>query len=246
MGNTKTAIEWTDCTWNPVTGCDKVSAGCANCYAEAIANRFKGTKGFPDGFALTLKPNRLNDNFGKGIKKIFVNSMSDIFHEKIPLIYIEQIFESIRKKPQHIFQILTKRHQRLVELAPSLTWHKNIWMGVSVENQKYIERIEYLKKVPASVKFLSCEPLLGPLDMNLTGIDWVIVGGESGSNHRLMQSEWVEGIHEQCINYGVPFFFKQWGGSTPKKNGRTFQGKYWDEMPRAWYTHLEQYKNLIK
>ena len=224
MGNTKTGIEWTDYTWNPVTGCNKVSAGCANCYAEAIANRFKDTKGFPDGFALTLKPNRLNDKFGqKGIKKIFVNSMSDIFHEKIPLSYIEQIFENIRKNPQHIFQILTKRHERLVELAPSLTWHQNIWMGVSVENQKYIERIDCLKQVPAAVKFLSCEPLLGPLDMNLTGIDWVIVGGESGYNHRLIKNEWVEDIHEQCIRYDVPFFFKQWEVVPLKKTGGHFK-----------------------
>ena len=251
MGNTKTAIEWTDQSWNPVTGCNKVSPGCANCYAEVITKRFTDT--FSNGFSLTMIEDRLKNpsgksikTFGKGIKKIFVNSMGDVFHKKVTLDFIQEIFRVIEKNPQHIFQILTKRHQRLVELAPSLTWHKNIWMGVSVENQKYIKRIEYLKKVPASVKFLSCEPLLGPLDMNLTGIDWVIVGGESGSNHRLMQSEWVEDIHEQCINYGVPFFFKQWGGSTPKKNGRTFQGKYWDEMPRAWYTHLEQYKNLIK
>ena len=246
MGNKQTGIEWTDYTWNPVTGCNKVSAGCANCYAEAIANRFKGTRGFPNGFALTLKPNRLNDKFGPGIKKIFVNSMSDIFHEKIPISYIEQIFENIRKNPQHIFQILTKRHKRLVELAPSLTWHNNIWVGVSVESQQYVERIQSLKQVTAAVKFLSCEPLLGNLEMNLAGIDWVIVGGESGSTHHLIQSKWVEGIHEQCINYDVPFFFKQWGGSTPKKYGRTFQGKHWDEMPKAWYAHLEQYKHLIK
>lgn len=239
MASTQTGIEWTDRTWNPTTGCTKVSPGCTHCYAEALTKRFHTN--FPTGFELTLHSERLN--YPKSWRKpsrIFVNSMSDLFHEKVPLEFLQQVFNVIGETPWHIYQILTKRHERLLELAPQLDWHENIWMGVSVENQNYVHRIDYLRQVPATVRFLSCEPLLGALEMDLTGVHWVIVGGESGLKHRSIQLEWVKKIQEQCQDAGVAFFFKQWGGRTPKAGGRLLDGQIWDEMPAAWDQYLQQ------
>ena len=230
MASTKTSIEWTDKTWNPATGCTKVSPGCLHCYAEAITKRFNHQ--FPQGFALKLYPERLQQPLSwRKPSRIFVNSMSDLFHEDIPLPFLKQIFEVIAQTLQHTYQILTKRPERVLELSSQLDWHDNIWLGVSVENQSYAHRIDYLRQIPAQVRFLSCEPLLGLLELDLTDIDWVIVGGESGNNYRPMKSEWVEKIHQQCQGADIPFFFKQWGGRTSQTGGRVFQGKTWSEMP---------------
>lgn len=230
VSESRTGIEWTDRTWNPLTGCTKVSPGCAHCYAEAVTQRFHTN--FPDGFKLTLHPERLSAPLKwRKPSRVFVNSMSDLFHKDVPLEFIQQVFDTIGQTPQHTYQILTKRHERLLELAPQLTWHQNIWMGVSVENQDYVERVDRLRKVPAKVRFLSCEPLLGPLDLDLTDIHWVIVGGESGNKHRPIKAEWVENIRDRCQETGVAFFFKQWGGRTSKANGRLLNGRVWDEMP---------------
>lgn len=230
MSSIKTGIEWTDRTWNPTTGCTKISPGCAHCYAEALTKRFHTN--YPNGFDLTLHPHRLPEPLKwRKPSRIFVNSMSDLFHKDVPLGFIQEVFSVIEQTPWHTYQILTKRHERLLELAPELTWHENIWMGVSVENQDYVQRVNYLRQVPANVRFLSCEPLLAPLDLDLTDIHWVIVGGESGNKHRPMESEWVETIRDQCYVAGVPFFFKQWGGKTPKKNGRLLGDRTWDEFP---------------
>lgn len=241
MANNKTGIEWTERTWNPTTGCDKVSPGCAHCYAEAITKRF--TNNFPEGFTLKLHPERLKQPLSwRTPKRVFVNSMSDIFHEDVDLDFIKQVFKIIGKTPWHIYQVLTKRHERLVELAPQLEWHENIWMGVSVESQNYVHRVDYLRQVPANVRFLSCEPLLGDLQLNLIDINWVIVGGESGNKYRPMKEEWVKGIYEQCQAADVAFFFKQWGGRTPKTLGRIFNGKVWDEMPEVWHKHQKKWR----
>ncbi len=232
MSSTKTGIEWTDRTWNPTTGCDKVSPGCTHCYAELLTKRFHTN--FPNGFDVTLHYDRLTQpRRWKKPCRIFVNSMSDLFHDEIPFSFIEEVFYQMEQTPRHIYQILTKRHERLLELASKLKWTDNIWMGVSVENQNYMERVDVLRRVPAKVRFLSCEPLLGPLLLDLTegGIHWVIVGGESGQKCRSMRPEWVQSIHEQCKYAEVPFFFKQWGGRTPKANGRLLNGRIYDEMP---------------
>ncbi|WP_373537718.1 DUF5131 family protein [Microcoleus sp.] len=232
MSSINTGIEWTDRTWNPTTGCDKVSPGCTHCYAEALTKRFHTN--FPNGFDLTLHRNRLEEpKRWKKPSRIFVNSMSDLFHEEVPIDFLKEVFEVMRKTPHHIYQILTKRDKRLVELAPQLEWSDNIWMGVSVENQNYVHRVDSLRQVDAKVRFLSCEPLLGPLQLDLTGIHWVIVGGESGQKHRPMQVEWAQSIRDQCQEAGVAFFFKQWGGRTPKAAGRILDDKIWDEMPKA-------------
>ncbi len=181
---------------------------------------------------MTLHENRLEGpTHWRKPSRIFVNSMSDLFHKDVPIEFLEKVFDVMGKTPQHTYQILTKRHQRLVELVPELEWHKNIWMGVSVENQNYVNRIDCLRQVPAKVRFLSCEPLLGPLELDLTDIHWVIVGGESGAKHRPIKEEWVRSIQEQCQDAGVAFFFKQWGGRTPKTGGRLLDGKVWDKMP---------------
>ena len=244
MSSTNTGIEWTDKTWNPTTGCDKVSPGCRYCYAEALTERF--SQQFPQGFKLTLHPERLEQpKHWRTPSRIFVNSMSDLFHKDLPLSYIQQIFSIMRDTPWHIYQILTKRDQRLVELAPQLEWTENIWVGVSVENQKYTSRIDALRQVPATVRFLSCEPLLGPLSLELQGIDWVIVGGESGFKHRPVKPEWVRGIMQQTQDAQVAFFFKQWGGRYSKAGGRILDGKTWDEMPDAWYRHLVKWRNKL-
>lgn len=243
MSSINTGIEWTDRTWNPTTGCTKISPGCTHCYAEALTKRFHTN--FPNGFNVTLYPERLTEPLKwRKPSRIFVNSMSDLFHEDIPLDFIQEVFQVIEKTPWHIYQILTKRHERLRSLAPKLNWHENIWMGVSVENQNYVQRVDYLRQVPANVRFLSCEPLLGPLDLDLTDIHWVIVGGESGNKHRPMESEWVENIRDRCQEAGVAFFFKQWGGRTPKANGRLLDDKIWDEMPEAWKKHRQRWKNV--
>lgn len=236
MSSSNTGIEWTDKTWNPTTGCDKVSLGCRYCYAEAITERFPKT--FPEGFKLTLHPERLEQpKRWRTPSRIFVNSMSDLFHEDVPFSYLQEVFSVMRQTPWHIYQILTKRSTRLLELAPQLEWCENIWVGVSVESQQYTYRIDALRQVPATVRFLSCEPLLGSLQLNLQDIHWVIVGGESGSNHRPMQPEWVRDILQQTREASVAFFFKQWGGRYSKAGGRILDGRTWDEMPDAWNQH---------
>ncbi len=245
MASTHTGIEWTDKTWNPTTGCTKVSPGCKFCYAEAITQRFHTN--FPNGFAFTLHEQRLEEpKRWRSPSRVFVNSMSDLFHEEMPFEFLERIFAVMADCPQHVFQVLTKRHERLAELAPRLAWPANVWIGVSVENQRYPARVDALRRVPAAVRFLSCEPLLGPLDLDLEGIDWVITGGESGPQHRPIKADWVRGIREQCLNAGVAFFHKQWGGLRPTSGGRELDGRIWDEMPSAWSEHLTRLTALPK
>lgn len=228
-------IEWTDATWNPVRGCTKISPGCKHCYAERFAERFRGVKGHPfeHGFDLRLVEGKLEEPLHwKKPQRIFVNSMSDLFHEAVPLEYIQRVFEVMNYANWHQYQVLTKRAERLEELAPKLPWTPHIWMGVSVENRGYLWRVEHLRRTKAHVKFLSVEPLLGPLgEVNLRAIDWVIAGGESGPGARQMDAEWVKDIRNQCINANVAFFFKQWGGVHKKKAGRELEGQTWDEMP---------------
>lgn len=232
MANIHTTIEWTDVTWNPTTGCDKVSPGCKNCYAERLVERFP--QSFPQGFRFTLHPERLRQPYRwRKPRRVFVNSMSDLFHEQMPMSFLLEIFKVMRETPQHTYQILTKRHKRLLELDPFIDWPPNVWMGVSVENQKYAERIDFLRQTGAKVKFVSCEPLLGPVELDLRGIDWVIVGGESGPNHRPIDPAWVRSLRDQCQRANVPFFFKQWGGRTSKSGGRLLDGRTWDELPEA-------------
>lgn len=230
-------IEWNEMTWNPVTGCSKITAGCKNCYAERMAKRLKamGVDRYKNGFAVTLQPDLLDAPLRwREPRIVFVNSMSDLFHEKVPLDYIRRVFETIEKCPQHTFQILTKRSERLRGVAKELRWPANIWMGVSVEDGRVTHRIDDLRVVPAKIRFLSCEPLIGPLeDLSLNGIDWVIVGGESGPKARPMEKEWVDSIHAQCRQAGVPFFFKQWGGVRKDLSGRELHGRTYDAMPRV-------------
>jgi len=234
----QSAIEWTEMTWNPVTGCSKVSQGCKFCYAEVMARRLKamGVDKYRNEFDVTTHPDTLEDPYKwKKSRVVFVNSMSDLFHEKVPVDFIQKVFRVMKENPKHVFQILTKRTELLLEYdeAGLLDWAENIWMGTSVENNAVTHRIDTLRQTNASTKFLSCEPLIGPLpDLNLTGIDWVIVGGESGHNPRPMKPEWVLNIKEQCKHAGVPFFFKQWGGRNKKKNGRELNKQTWDEMPQ--------------
>lgn len=228
-------IEWTQSTWNPVTGCNKVSPGCKNCYAERMALRLQamGQPNYADGFKLALHEHMLERPLHwKKPQLIFVNSMSDLFHEDVPLTYIQRVFDVMRRADWHQFQVLTKRAQRLQELSPAIEWPTNVWMGVSVETQKYTHRISHLQQTGAHIKFLSLEPLLGPLtNLDLSGIDWVIVGGESGPGARPVQEEWVTSIRDQCLAAEVPFFFKQWGGKNKKKTGRKLQGRTWDQLP---------------
>ena len=230
------AIEWTESTWNPVTGCTKISSGCRNCYAERMAKRLQamGQANYRNGFHLTLHEHALELPLSwKRPQTVFVNSMSDLFHRNVPLKFIEEAFSVMRAAHWHTFQVLTKRSGRLAQLDSSLVWADNIWMGVSVETDRYVHRVDDLRGTSASVKFLSLEPLLGPLgDLDLDGIDWVIVGGESGPRARPMQEEWVLDIRDQCQAADVPFFFKQWGGVFKKRRGRILAGKTWDEMPR--------------
>ncbi len=228
-------IEWTEATWNPVTGCSKISEGCVNCYAERLAKRLKamGQKNYANGFNVTLHPHALTTPLKwKKSRLVFVNSMSDLFHHEVPLEFIQQIFHIMNQASWHRFQVLTKRAERLAELAPFLKWSENIWMGVTVEKDTYLDRLKYLKEVPATIKFLSLEPLLGPItNIDLTDIHWVIVGGESGPNARPMEKKWVIDIQKQCVESNVPFFFKQWGGVNKKKAGRILNGRTFDEMP---------------
>jgi protein gp37 len=233
----KSSIEWTNATWNPVTGCHKVSAGCANCYAERFAERWRGISGHPyeQGFDLKTWPERVNLPLTwKEPKTIFVNSMSDLFHQDIPLKFVKQIFEVMNKAHWHQFQVLTKRADHLEKLSSQLKWTDNIWMGVSVESDKFTYRIDSLRKTKAKVKFLSLEPLLGPLPkLKLRGIHWAIVGGESGPGARPIEKDWIVDIRKQCKKAKVPFFFKQWGGVWKKKNGRLLEGRTWDQMPES-------------
>jgi len=231
----KSSIEWTESTWNPVTGCTKISEGCAHCYAERMALRLKGMgqMNYANGFKVTLHPHVLDLPLTwKKPQTIFVNSMSDLFHNDIPTSFIRRVFDVMERAHWHRFQILTKRAERLSELAPLLNWPENIWMGVTVENVSCSKRIDYLRNIPAAVRFLSLEPLLEPLpNMDLSNIDWVIVGGESGHGARPMNKKWVLDIQEQCRRANVPFFFKQWGGVNKKKAGRLLNGRVYCEMP---------------
>ncbi len=228
-------IEWTEATWNPVTGCSKVSPGCAHCYAETFAERWRGIPGHPyeQGFDLRLWPSRLDVPLRwKRPRVVFVNSMSDLFHEEIPDDYIARVFEVMRRADWHVFQVLTKREDRLRELAPHLPWPDNVWMGVTIENRRFVHRADALRDVPAAVRFISAEPLLGPLEgLDLGGIDWLIAGGESGARHRTVKIDWFRDLRDRCIEEGVAYFFKQWGGRTSKVGGRDLDGRRWDEMP---------------
>lgn len=238
----QSTIEWTESTWNPVTGCNKISPGCKYCYAERMSKRLKamGQKNYGNGFNLTLQPHMLALPIKwKKPQTIFVNSMSDLFHKNVPLEYVQEVFDVMKRAHWHRFQVLTKRADRLEQLAPLLDWAPNIWMGVSVESQKYLSRIDHLRRTPAKTKFLSLEPLLGPLNnIDLSNIDWAIVGGESGFGARPMLLEWVTSIRQQCLDADVAFFFKQWGGVQKKKTGRTLEGRTWDEMPVAGRNRL--------
>lgn len=241
---TRTAIEWTEVTWNPTTGCDRISAGCDNCYALTLAKRLKAMgaakyqhDGDPrtsgPGFGLTLHPGALRQPYRwAAASLVFVNSMSDLFHARVPLGFVRDVFAVIADTPQHTYQVLTKRSIRLRKLADRLDWPANLWMGVSVEDAATLFRIDDLRTVPAAVRFVSCEPLLGPLDeIDLNGIGWVIAGGESGPRHRSVDPVWVAGLRDRCLAARVPFFFKQWGGRTPKQGGRLLDGRSWDQMP---------------
>ena len=236
MGD-QSSIEWTDATWNPVTGCTKISPGCKHCYAERLAARLQamGNPRYRRGFDVTLHEDQLDLPLRwRQPRRIFVNSMSDLFHEAVPDAFIARAFEVMARAHWHTFQILTKRAERLRTLAPSLRWAPHIWQGVSVESARYIERIEDLRAVPAAIRFLSIEPLLGRLPaLRLQGIDWVIVGGESGPGYRAPHLDWIREIRDQCVEARVAFFFKQWGGRTPKAGGRTLDGREWNNMPAS-------------
>ena len=234
----QSSIEWTEMTWNPTTGCNKVSAGCKFCYAEVMTRRLEamGIEKYKDGFKVRVHESALNIPYSwKGSKVVFVNSMSDLFHPEVSLAFIEKVFKVMNDTPQHTYQVLTKRAERLYELHHKLNWTENIWMGVSIEDERVIERIDFLRETNAKIKFLSCEPLIGPLqNLNLKNIDWVIVGGESGRKARSMNELWVWDIKEQCRDQEVAFFFKQWGGINKKKAGRQLAGMTYDEMPLVY------------
>ncbi len=238
----QSTIEWTESTWNPVTGCTKISPGCKHCYAERMSKRLQamGQLNYTNGFQLTLQPHMLELPLGwKKPQTIFVNSMSDLFHKDVPLAYIQRVFDVMRRAYWHRFQILTKRSGRLVQLDSNLDWAPNIWMGVSVETEEYEYRIDDLRRIGARIKFLSLEPLLGPLPaLNLKGMNWVIVGGESGPRSRPMDPAWVTDLRDQCCHANVSFFFKQWGGRNKKKTGRELDGRTWDEMPPIPARHV--------
>ena len=231
----QSSIEWTEMTWNPVTGCTKISAGCKYCYAEVMSRRLQsmGVEKYKNAFRLTLHEDALNVPYTwKKQKIVFVNSMSDLFHKDVPLNFIKKVFKVMNENPQHTFQVLTKRADRLLKIHKELNWSHNIWMGVSVEDSKAIDRVDLLRQTDARTKFLSCEPLIGSLNnMNLKHIDWVIVGGESGRKARHMEEDWVLDIMDQCKEANVAFFFKQWGGTNKKKTGRLLNGRTYDEMP---------------
>ncbi|MDD2487451.1 MAG: phage Gp37/Gp68 family protein [Candidatus Gracilibacteria bacterium] len=231
----KSKIEWTQLTWNPVTGCSKISEGCKNCYAERMSRRLQlmGQKKYINGFELTLHPDTLN--YPSKLKKpsiIFVNSMSDLFHENVPFDFVKQVFDVMNKEKQHIFQVVTKRADIMLDIVSKLEIGDNIWLGVTIENNKHLDRLEYLKKTKARIKFLSLEPLLSDLfDLDPKGVNWVIVGGESGPGSREIKEEWVTDIRDKCIKNKIPFFFKQWGGINKKKSGKLLEGKVYNEFP---------------
>jgi protein gp37 len=240
----RSSIEWTEATWNPRTGCDRVSSGCDNCYALTLAKRLKAMgvaryrrDGDPrtsgPGFGVTCHPDAVElPKSWRRPRLVFVNSMSDLFHAQVPIDFIRQVFEVMASTPQHTYQVLTKRARRLRRIAEELDWPPNVWMGVSVEDAKALSRVDDLRAVPAAVRFLSCEPLLGPLNgLDLTGIGWVIVGGESGPRTRSMDARWARDVRDLCVDASVPYFFKQWGGRTPKAGGRQLDGRTWDDMP---------------
>jgi len=241
---TVSKIEWTGSTWNPITGCDKISAGCDHCYAERMARRLHamGQPNYRNGFKLTLHPDVLRKPLSwRQPRLIFVGSMTDIFHKDVPFDYLYQLFSVMKQASQHVFQVLTKRSGRLAKLAPDLPWPENVWMGVTVESRQYVRRIDQLRETPAQTKFLSLEPLIGPLpSLNLLGIDWAIVGGESGPGARPVREEWVLDIRDQCQTQSVPFFFKQWGGINKKKAGRLLQGRKYSELPNRFHEQHPQ------
>ena len=248
----KTAIEWTDATWNPVTGCTKVSPGCAHCYAEAITLRFKrGGRFLPGETTIKLHPERL-DAPGKwrSPRLVFVNSMSDLFHEEVPFEFVREVFDSMEAYSRHTYQVLTKRPERMLEYVQwtgGATWPDHVWAGVSVENQYWADRrIPVLSQIPCAIRFLSCEPLLKPLQLDLAGISWVIVGGESGRRPRKMEEAWAIDIRDQCRETGVAFFFKQWGGRTSKAGGRVLLGRTWDEIPHLPCTENRGDRNALR
>ncbi len=232
---TTSSIEWTELTWNPTTGCSKYSSGCKYCYAEIMSKRLQamGVEKYKDAFEVRIHPDQLSLPYKwKTPKIVFVNSMSDLFHKQVPADFIKQVFSVMNDNPQHIFQVLTKRAERLIELSTELVWTDNIWMGVSVEDTSVTHRVDRLRETSAHIKFLSCEPLLGPLpSLNLDGIHWLIVGGESGTRPRPMSEDWVFDIHKQCEEQDVKFFFKQWGGRNKKAAGRLLNGRTYDDMP---------------
>lgn len=232
----QSTIEWTEMTWNPVTGCTKISPGCKNCYAERMAERLQamGQPNYANGFEVTLHEHMLERPLQwKSPRTVFVNSMSDLFHKDVPIEFIQQVFAIMRRASQHQFQVLTKRSERLLELDRVIDWPPNVWMGVSVENADYVFRIDHLRQTHGRIKFLSLEPLLGPLSqLNLLNINWVIVGGESGPKARPIREEWVTEIRDQCLINDIPFFFKQWGGTNKKKSGRELDGSLWNQMPK--------------
>jgi len=229
-------IEWTESTWNPITGCTKISPGCKNCYAERMAKRLQamGQANYRNGFKLACHEHVLELPMKwRKPQTIFVNSMSDLFHRDVPKSFIKKVFGVMNESSMHTFQVLTKRAERMAKLSDELVWSKNIWMGVSIESEKYKNRIDYLRCTKANVKFISFEPLIEAVGkVNLKNIDWAIVGGESGPSARHMDSEWVKALRDQCIKQKVPFFFKQWGGINKKKAGRELEGKYWNQMPK--------------
>ncbi|MGB3687085.1 MAG: phage Gp37/Gp68 family protein [Ornithinimicrobium sp.] len=242
--STNSTIEWTEVTWNPVTGCDRVAAGCDNCYALALAKRLQamGSEKYQNdgdprtsgpGFGVTIHPRALAQPLKwRAPKTVFVNSMSDLFHGKVPVSFIQDVFDVMEQTPQHTYQALTKRAHRMNRIADKLRWPDNLWMGVSVESEDVVDRIDHLRETPAATRFLSCEPLLSPLPrLELGDIDWVIVGGESGKNARPMEAEWAREIRDQCLDAEIAFFFKQWGGIRPKSNGRELDGRTWDQYP---------------
>lgn len=243
MSAAESAIEWTEVTWNPSTGCDRTSPGCENCYALTLAKRLRAmgqakyqNDGDPrtsgPGFRLTLHPDVVDaPRSWSGSRIVFVNSMSDLFHEDVPVGFIRDVFDVMAETPQHQYQVLTKRSKRLARLADQLLWPSNVWMGVSVESQRYAFRLDHLREVPVAIRFVSAEPLLGHVDLDLAGIDWLIVGGESGPRARPIDAEWVRALRDASAASGVRFFFKQWGGRTPKAGGRELDGRHWDEMP---------------
>ena len=242
----RSAIEWTEATWNPTTGCDRISAGCDNCYALTLSKRLKAmgapkyqNDGDPrtsgPGFAVTVHPDALAiPQRWRAPRTVFVNSMSDLFHARVPLAYIREVFAVMADTPQHTYQVLTKRSVRLRRVADKLDWPANVWMGVSIEDDEHVTRADDLRQVPAAIRFLSCEPLLEPLpSLKLDGIDWVIAGGESGPRHRPIEESWISALRDACTDQDVAFFFKQWGGRTPKALGRSLGGRTWDQMPAA-------------